>query len=370
MFVNVDWFFLSHRLPIAKAAQKNNVNMTVFADFTKIHETNLNDGYNLHRSPIRRTSKSVWHVIVEFLKAYQIIKKDKPNLIHAVTIKPILILGLVARLTSTPYLGAISGLGPAFKTDGLYEKLRLIIILQILKLIFGNKDARMICQSKNDRDVLINFGITTLENISLVPGSGVDLNVYKPIKKKANSEKYVLMSSRILSDKGVEEYCFAAQIVRKKMGSKIKFKLSGPIDTHSPKFISNTALQKLTLNCGVEYLGNRSDMPKLLASSYIFVLPSYYAEGIPKVLLEASASGVPVITTDHPGCRDAVIDGETGILVATRDFEALAAAIIELLQNRSRANRMGEKGRALAENYYKDSIVVERHYSIYRQLCR
>ena len=369
MFVNVDWFFFSHRLPIAKAAQVNSVNMIVYTDFTQAHEKNSTDGYNLYQSPIRRTSKSIFHVIVEFFKAYLIVKNGKPDLIHAVTVKPILVLGLVARLTTTPFIGAVSGLGPAFQPINSYGKLRLKLIVRVFRLIFGNKNARIICQSNNDRNIILDYGITTFSNVLLVPGSGVDVGVYSPIKKRADCEKYVLMSSRILSDKGVKEYCLAAEIVKKTLGDKIKFKLSGPIDTHSPTFISESALKKLIVSCGVEYLGNRQDMPELLASALVFVLPSYYAEGVPKVLLEASACGVAIITTDHPGCRDAVVEGETGILVATRDAQALADAMIELLKNRTLSNQMGKNGRAMAEAYYRESIVIENHYRLYRLLC-
>ena len=370
MFVNVDWFFFSHRLPIAKAAQKNNVDMAVYTDFTQFRENNDDDGYNLYQSPIRRTSTSILHVIFEFFKNYLIIKNGKPDLIHAVTIKPILALGLIARLTSTPFVGAISGLGPAFQPDSWYKKVRLILIVRVFSIIFGNGKARIICQSKNDHDVLVAHGITSSKNVSLVPGSGVDVEVYSPIKKRADCEKYVLMSSRILSDKGVKEYCLAAKIVRAKFGDEVKFKLSGPIDTHSPTFISESELNELTASCGVEYLGNRQDMPELLASALIFVLPSYYAEGLPKVLLEASSSGVSIITTDHSGCRDAVIEGETGLLVPTRDAEALASAMMGLLENRTLSIQMGSKGRALAESSYRDSEVVDSHYRLYRQLCK
>ncbi len=369
MFVNVDWFFFSHRLPIAKAAKKNNVDMVVYTDFTKAQKENNKDGFDLLQSPILRTSKSAFHVIFEFFRVYLVVKYGKPDLIHAVTIKPILLLGLVARFRSIPFVAAISGLGPAFKPNNYFTKIRLIIVLRLFRVIFNNnKKARIICQSKDDRDVLLDQFITSSENISLFPGSGVDIEVYSPLKKEANCESYVLMSSRILSDKGVKEYCLAANIVRSKLGNELKFKLSGPIDSHSPTFISESELKKLTLSCGVEYLGDRDDMPELLASALMFVLPSYYAEGMPKVLLEASSCGVPIITTDHSGCRDAVIEGETGLLVPTKDADALANAMINLIENRPLSIKMGNKGRILAESLYRDSKVVTDHYRLYGEL--
>lgn len=368
MFVNVDWFFFSHRLPIAKAAKKNNVNMSVYTDFTENQEKKEEDGYYLYQSPIRRTSESIFHVIIEFYNAYALIKKGRPDLIHAVTIKPILLLGLIALFTSTPFIAAISGLGPAFQPKSWQAKIRLNLIVKLFKVVFRNRKARVICQSKDDRDVLLGQNITVSENISLVSGSGVDVNIYSPLKKRANCRKYILMSSRILRDKGVQEYCLAAKLVRKMIGDEVKFKLSGPIDECSPTFISEVELKKLTLRCGVEYLGNREDMPELLASALIFVFPSYYAEGMPKVLLEAASCGTPIITTDHSGCRDTVIEGKTGLLVPCRDVKVLASAIMNLLNNRDLRGQMSTRARALAEFSYRDSEVVSAHYELYRQL--
>ena len=131
MFVNVDWFFLSHREPIALASKENDVNMSIYTDFTNSQNKNLNKSYDLIQSPIRRSSKSIFHVFKEFLRCYFLIKKDKPDLLHAVTIKPILIVGLVARLTSTPFVGAVSGLGPAFKASNFFKYFRLKIIIRL-----------------------------------------------------------------------------------------------------------------------------------------------------------------------------------------------------------------------------------------------
>jgi glycosyltransferase involved in cell wall biosynthesis len=172
----------------------------------------------------------------------------------------------------------------------------------------------------------------------------------------------------MLFDKGIKEYCLAAERVRRDFCDEITFKLSGPIDSSSPTSISEYELNNLVDKYGVEYLGNRKDMPELLASAIIFVLPSYYPEGLPKVLLEAAASGIPIITTDHPGCRDAIQDRETGILVNVKDHEAIASGIIELLTNHSLKKYMGERARLLAELSFNDESVVDDHYSLYRRL--
>jgi len=370
MFVNVDWFFLSHRLPIAKAAVANNIEMIVYTDFTKDHGATFNNEFVLHRSPLRRASKSLVHLIFEFFSSVLIIIKGRPDLIHAVTIKPILILGVVARLTSTPFVGAISGLGPAFVADSWLSKLRLRIVISVFKFVFGSSKASAICQSASDRDTLISFGVTSTEKVVLINGSGVDVDLYSPNKKVLDCNPYVLMASRMLGDKGVREFCLAAKIVHKRLGHRFRFKLSGPVDSESPTFISNLDLRKLCKESEVEYLGNRSDMPELIASAVIFVLPSYYAEGVPKVLLEASACGVAIVTTDHPGCRDAIVSGKTGILVKPRDSAGLAKVMLELLEDEETLCKMGKNGRELALSFYRDTEVVKQHYSLYRQYFR
>lgn len=367
MFVNVDWFFLSHRLPIAKASVANNIEMIVYTDFTKDHGATFNKEFVLQQSPLRRASKSLFHLIFEVFRSFLIVIKGKPDLIHAVTIKPILILGVIARLTSTPFVGAISGLGPAFDAASWFSKLRLMIVVSVFKFVFGSSKASAICQSASDRDILISVGVISIKKVVLINGSGVDVDLYSPIKKLLDCAPYVLMASRILGDKGVREFCLAAKIVNERLGDRFRFKLSGPVDSDSPTFISNLDLRKLCKESGVEYLGNRSDMPELIASATIFVLPSYYAEGVPKVLLEASACGVAIITTDHPGCRDAIVSDQTGILVKPRDSADLAKAMLQLLEDEEKLRKMGENGRKLALSFYKDTEVVKQHYALYRQ---
>lgn len=367
MFVNVDWFFLSHRLPIAIAAKKNEIDMHVYAEITEAH-LNSASKFKINQSPFPRKSKTIFHIISEFIRCHLLIKNNKPDLIHAVTIKPIIMLGLIARLNSTPFVGAVSGLGPAFINKGIIGKLRLKAIVFAMKIIFAKNNSVIICQSENDANAIKNFNIISPDKISLINGSGVDVDLFSPLKKYSIPEKYILMSSRILRDKGIVEYCEASKIVRDKLGKEINFKLSGPIDSSSPSFISEKTLTELIHNYEVDYLGNRYDMANLLASCTIFVLPSYYAEGIPKVLLEAASCGVPVITTNHPGCRDAIIEGKTGILVPVRDSLSLAKAIIGLLENKTLLTNMGKNGRILAKRKFTDSAVVKSHYKIYKSI--
>ena len=369
MFVNVDWFFYSHRLPIANASREHDINMFVFTDITDKEKNQTPSEYRMVQSPLTRKLNNPWSLFSEFLSALSLIYREKPDVIHAVTIKPILFMGLIAKLTKTPFIAAISGFGPVMEQNNFIKKLRFKMVLLIYRFIFSSETVNTICQNENDKNILLQHSLCDKSKITIIPGSGVDLKKFKP-STSGKTWDTVLMASRILKDKGVEEYCSAAKLFKKTDKRNVKFMLAGPIDKSSPSSISEEDINKLCLDSDVEYLGAEKDLENLLASSSIFVLPSYYAEGVPKVLLEASACGIPIITTDHPGCRDAIINNETGLLVKIRDSEAIYRAIKYMFDNPQIMEKMGKAGRELAENSYNESEVVNLHYAVYSKVTK
>ena len=369
MFVNVDWFFYSHRMSIAKASRDHNIDMFVYTDFTAKERKENHNEYSLIQSPLSRSSKNLWFLFFEFINSFLLIYREKPDLIHAVTIKPIIFMGLIAKLTKTPFIAAISGFGPVINQNNWFQWLRFKVVLTLYRFIFSSKTVTTICQSENDKNILLKYNICSASKILMISGSGVDLKKFQP-KTSQKDHLIVLMASRILKDKGIVEYCTAAKLFKKKDKRKVKFMLAGPIDEVSPSSISEDEIKKLCLDSNVEYLGDKDDLEDLLSSSSIFILPSYYPEGLPKVLLEASACGIPIITTDHPGCRDAVIDQKTGILVKTRDPDALVDAIKYMFDNSEIMEEMGKAGRELAENLYNEDDVINLHYELYKDLTK
>ena len=365
MFVNVDWFFLSHRISLAQNAFQNGIDMCVYAELTGIKVTSKDDKYSLHQSPLSRSKRNVFSVMVELIKVYLLIHKNKPDLIHAVTIKPIILSGIVSRLIGIPFIGAVSGLGPVFSDETIFKRIRLRFVMLLYRYIFNSKSSVIICQNSHDKDVLQSFNIGKNPIITL-PGSGVDLERFKPL---ALEEKppIILMACRILEEKGIYEFCAAAATFKAKNNLEARFILAGPIDSQSPSAILERNLVPLCQESGVEYVGDRKDLNLLLASASIFILPSYYSEGMPKVLQEAAACGVPIITTDHPGCRDSILSEKTGILIEARNSKALYSAISNLISNPDRLIEMGKSGRELAEKLYDENKVREAHYSLYEK---
>lgn len=367
MFVNVDWFFLSHRLPIAEASVKNDINMSVYTDFTDIDFNKENLNFNFLQSPISRTSRSIFSFFSEFLKTLHIIIKEKPALIHAVTIKPIIFLGLISLVTKTPFVAAISGFGPVLNQKSFLNKIRLKLVFITYKLILLPSKTSVICQNRHDKSILLKNKICNENKIEIIPGSGVNLKKFEP-KMNKNKSPFILMASRILVDKGIIEYCEASKIFKENSDNELSFKLAGPIDPDSPTSINEYDLVTLCKENGVEYLGNRKDIQDLLASALLFIFPSYYPEGIPKVLIEAAACGTPVITTNHPGCRDAVLNNITGIILDSRDSQDISKAINLLVKDKEKIKKMSLASRRFAEEYFDELDVIESHYKIYKKI--
>lgn len=363
MFVNVDWFFFSHRAVIAENAQKYGVEMSVFTEITNA-EHKRNGAYKLIKSPLKRVSAHKILLIKEIWQVYKILKASRPDLLHAVTVKPIIIIGLIARITKTPFIGAISGLGPAFSHERLKSRIYRLALTKILKIILSPDRVRVICQNKNDKEMLIDLGVIDEDKVHIFPGSGVNLIRFRPSNRRVQKNDFVLMAARLLKDKGIEDYCNAAEQLRERYD--IEFKLAGVFDESSPTHLTKENVQKLCLKTGVEFLGPRDDMHQLLRNAMVFVYPSYYAEGLPKVLQEAAASGTPVLTSNHPGCRDAVVDGYNGFLFEPTNVHDLIDKFHTLMN--SDIPRLGRNARSLAVRKFDDEYIVQCHYDIYQKV--
>ncbi len=368
MFVNVDWFFLSHRLEIAEEALKRNVEMTVYTDLTVNHSEDAFDGFSIIQSPITRKRKSIIESSIELLKAYVLIKNSRPDIIHAVTIKPIIFLGIIALIFKVPLIASITGLGPAFSKTGIFNKIRRRLVMFVYKIILLPETTRVICQSSHDAETLIANRISSRDKIIMTNGSGIRISKFNNHKKEKADAFNILMASRLLSDKGVKEFCAAAGAINKEKSFETKFYLAGPIDSDSPGALTEKQVFEMCQSNNVEFLGNIDDIPSLLSDTHIFVLPSYYAEGVPKVLLEAAASGCAVITTDHPGCRDSIIPGETGLAIKPKDVSSLINGLRKLLSKPHLIASMGKAGRELAIEKYSIDKVIDIHYSVYHSL--
>jgi len=294
-----------------------------------------------------------------------VVRRWRPDIVHLVALKPVLYGALAARLGGAAVrVNALAGLGFVFVQGRALARLLRPLIKLAFRWTLGGERAVTIVQNPDDRELLVRERLVDGSHIRLIRGSGVDLDRFKA-SDLPPGRPMVLLMSRMLWDKGVGEFVDAARTAEER-GADARFVLVGDPDPENPAAIPHETLQRWSDSGVVEWWGQRSDAPALLAQARVVVLPSY-REGLPKVLLEAAASGRPMIATDVPGCREVVEPGVTGQLVPARDAAGLAEAMLGLLADPERCRQMGTQARRLAEREFGVEAVVSRTLAVYRE---
>lgn len=369
--VNVDWFFMSHRLPIALEAISKGFEVHLATTVTDKKEELEKLGIKIHPLLIGKDKSGIFQFIRSFFEIISVLKQVKPNIVHLVTIKPVLLGGVVTRVMKVEaVVAAISGLGSVFSARGLIPSIRRGLIAGVYKQALKHKNLKVIFQNENDKTILKKITGLKDKQIHMIPGSGVNLNLFNPEPAMGEDMKFIF-AGRLLYEKGVGEFVEAAKTMQAEATvrkQKIKFILVGAPYPNNPSSVELETIRQWEQSGIIEYWGVRQDMPEVLRQAFAVVLPSYYGEGLPKILIEAAASGRAVITTDHPGCRDAIINNVTGLLVKTRDAADLSKAMRRLVDNPEQAKAMGEEGRKLAEQKFAIESVTNEHLNIYKTL--
>lgn len=358
-------FFVSHRLPIALAAQQEGYDVHLAAPGGCPPEVAA-AGIPFHAIRMSRSGANPLAELRSLIDVFALFRRLKPDLVHAVTIKPVLYGGLAARAARVPaFVAAVSGLGAVFLARGPLAAVRRVLVRRLYRSALRHRRLRVIFQNPEDRNGFVAAGIVAAADTCLFRGSGVDLTLYPETPEPEGPVTFTL-ASRLLRDKGVLEFVEAARLLKAR-SVPTRFQLVGAPDPGNPASLTAAELSEIASAGHLELLGHRSDMPAVLAQSHVVVLPSY-REGLPRVLAEAAAAGRAVITADVPGCRDAVVPGETGLLVPARDAAALAAAMQRLVEDPALRRRLGDAGRHLAEREFNVELVVESHLQRYRDL--
>ncbi len=324
---------------------------------------------NVHEINLKRSSVGFFNNMKTFYQMYKTFCKVKPDLIHSVTIKPNLMLGLIALIYRKPILITIPGLGSLFSQNTIHSKLAANVIILLYRLISINKKAAFVFENKTDLELFKKKRICRRANGYTVPGSGVDINEYSAPKLNIDSSDglNLLFAARLLRGKGLYELVDAVSSLRKK-GVKVSLNVAGIIDDDSNDAIPLNVLENWHKQNKINWLGQVDEgMTDVIAQNDVIVLPTRYGEGLPRILIEANACRRPVITTDIGGCRDFVQDGINGIIVGICDPQALELAITRLT-DRVYSAQLGENGRKRVEEFYTDNHVIVCYQNIYRSL--
>ncbi|MPY67619.1 glycosyltransferase family 4 protein [Deinococcus sp. SDU3-2] len=310
-------------------------------------------GVRYRAVPFRRTGLNPLHDLGSSLGLYRVIRQERPELVFAYTIKPVIFGSFAARAAGVRRIYAmVTGLGSIFtETDPRTRRLRrLVQVLYALALRLGRT---AIFQNPDDRAVFTSRHLVPASRTRLVDGSGVDLTHYRQAPQPAGDLTFVLVG-RLLRGKGIPEYVQAARLLASR--GRARFVLVGPLDSN-PSGIRREELEAWQAEGLVDYVGATDDVRPYLAACHVFVLPSAYGEGVPRSVLEALATGRAIITTDTPGCRETVAPGHNGFLVPPGDPAALAEAMAQFLDDPGLAGRMGKASLELARQKYDVTLV-------------
>ncbi len=360
---NVDWFFISHRLPIALEAIKSGYEVHVLCSISGNEDYLESYNIKVHPIPLTRSGVGLISELLLFKKIFLLIKKLNPDIIHMVTIKSVIYGGVASRLLKVnKRFASISGLGYIFIENSLRVKVIRCVVKKLYKFALNSTSMTVIFQNKSDEAYFSENKIAPLSLHTIIRGSGVDLTIFRYTPEQTG-QKVVMFLARLLKDKGVLEFCRVAKLMHGSVDAK--FVLVGDIDAENPNSLTYDELNYF-LDLGVvEHWGFSDNVQDVIPKSHIMVLPSY-REGLPKSLIEAAACGRAVVTTDVPGCRDA-IESNTGILVPMKSEIELRDAIYSLLIDDERRIKMGIAGRRLAESSFDIKNVVIKHIEMYEE---
>lgn len=367
--VNEDIFFLSHRVDVAEGTRQKGWQVIVTCSDTGSAREITARGFIYERMPIAPRSLNPmdeWRVINYIAR---LLRKYPDAIVHFVGMKLILAGNLAIRISPHPkgIVNAVSGLGILFLNPrGMVQK----SIFRILRSARNPEiPTRTIFQNFEDEEVFRKAKLLGKREAAYIKGSGVDLTQYQPAtgEKDETDKITVLFAGRLLKSKGVEEFVAAAELLRPKWENKVEFLICGAL-SNSINAIPEEAIRKMTDDSYIVWQGHRSDMPDVLRNADIFVYPSYYREGVPRVLLEASASGLPIVACDSVGCRDTVEEGVNGYLVPVMSPAHIAEKVDMLLKDPSLRRELGYNSRRIAIRDYSIEEVVKHHIEIYSSL--
>lgn len=360
-------YFISHRLPIALELKRQGYDVHVACPDTE--PSNFSQyGFTYHQVIMSRKGMNPLSELLVIKKLYSLFKQVKPDLVHLVTIKPYLYGGIAARLAGVHgVVSAVAGLGIIFSQNNFKTKLLRIILYPLFQFAFEHRNQKVIFQNIDDKRALNDWLSLADSKTTVIRGAGVNLKQYSYLSEPDNRPPVIAFAARLLKDKGVEVFVEASRCLQER-GIQARFWLIGGPDPGNSNTVTEQQLSSWQQEGLVEYFGYRNDIPQLFSQANIISLPSFYGEGLPKVLIEAAACGRPVVTTDWPGCRDAIIPDVTGLLVPVRDSVALADALQRLLENPEKRGIMGAAGRKFAEEVFAIEKVVEQHMQIYNSL--
>ncbi|MDM8557665.1 glycosyltransferase family 4 protein [Candidatus Parabeggiatoa sp. HSG14] len=368
LFANTDWYLYNFRLPLAKYLREKGLEVILVSSDGPYGHYFEENGFRWIPIPMNRRSLNPWTEIKLLFYLTKLYIKEKPDLVHHFTIKCVVYGSLAAQFAGIKSrINAITGLGHVFTTKTFRTKLLRPFVSYLLRFTLQGTQSRLILQNPDDVHTIMQAHLALSKHIRLICGSGVDTKRFQPffIPKKIPKIFKVLLATRLLWEKGVGEYVEAARILNH--NQTVKFFLAGSPDPGNPASVSLEQIMAWEREGIITVLGHLDNMELFLKQVDLAVLPSY-REGVPRSLLEAAACGLPIVTTDAPGCREVVANGINGLLVPCKDSTVLAEAIQYMMEHPQERKRMGvaSRNKVLAE--FDQKIIFKKTFRVYKEL--
>lgn len=333
-------YFLSHRLPLAQAAMQKGYEVHVICPLASPPAI---EGMTFHRWHLSRSGLNPWQEWKSLQGLKQLLVALKPDLVHAITIKPVIYTGMLRRLKSftSPWLATIPGMGYVFAEDHWKRRLLQRAIGHLYRWALNKNHAKVIFQNRDDHAFFLQHHWVSSQDAALILGSGVCPHTYLP-QIEPPGPVVVILPSRLLKDKGVVEWVEAIKLIKHQVDAR--FALVGECDEGNLASLHTEDIEAWVAEGWVEYWGWQEDMIAQFAKAHVVCLPSY-REGLPKVLIEAASCEKAIVTTDVPGCREIVKHEETGLMVPAREIEPLAEAMLRLIKQADLREKLGKSAR-------------------------
>lgn len=369
LFANTDWYLYNFRLPLARALEAQGHKVLLISPFGEYCGRIAAAGFQWMPIAMDRRSINPFYEILALIRLALLYRHERPDIVHHFTVKCVIYGAVAAAITRIPArINAVAGLGYVFSNNSIKARMLRPLVRGLMRWSLNNARSRLILQNPDDVKAFTQAAIVDSSRVHLIRSSGVDTLKFQPkgeIYISAQPTK-VLLAARLLWDKGIDEYVQAARKLHS-AGLPIRFLLAGAPDHGNPASVRQDEIDTWVKEGVIEALGHVDDMRGQLAKTDIMVLPSYYGEGVPRSLIEAAACGLPIVTTDSPGCREVVTDGVNGFLIPTRNSDALARAIERLHENPILRRELGENGRQIILTDFDERIVIAKTLAVYEE---
>jgi glycosyltransferase involved in cell wall biosynthesis len=365
--IDDDSYFYSHRLELARAARQAGYEILV-ATHVEHHAARIEkEGFKLIPIRFRRGMQQPMHELAMFLELVRLYRRERPDIVHHVSVKLVAYGSVAARIAGVPaVVNAFTGLGYTFTAETRRARLIRSVLIRILKFGLAHPHSIAIFQNESDGEDLVRAGLMTRSHAVIIRGAGVNVSEFT-LQPEPEGVPIVLLASRMLWDKGVGDFVNAVQLL-KQQGVKLRGVLAGAVDPDSLTAICTEQLVSWEKEGLVEWWGYREDMNSVYGAAHVVALPTYYGEGLPKVLLEAAACGKPLVATRTRGCTDIVRDGQNGLLIPPKNPHALAAALVTLLRDGALRAQMGARGREIVVSEFTAQKTAMETLEVYRRL--